>query len=57
MTGTLTIGKLKELLSQLDDDRKLLVIINDSDNDDYAASDYMPQLLDEDCKHATLYFS
>lgn len=57
MTGTLTIGKLKELLSQLDDERKLLVIINDSDNDDYAESDYMPQLLDEDCKHATLYFS
>ena len=57
MTGTLTIGKLKELLSNLDDDRKLLVIINDSDNDDYAESDYMPQLLDEDYKHATLYFS
>lgn len=57
MTGTLTIGKLKELLSQLDDNRKLLVIINDSDNDDYAESDYMPQLLDKDCKHATLYFS
>lgn len=57
MTGTLTIGKLKELLSNLDDNRKLLVIINDSDNDDYAESDYTPQLLDEDCKHATLYFS
>lgn len=57
MTGTLTIGKLKELLSNLDDNRKLLVIINDSDNNDYAESDYMPQLLDEDCKHATLYFS
>ena len=57
MTGTITIGKLKELLSPLDDKRKLLVIINDSDNDDYAESDYMPQLLDEDCKHATLYFS
>lgn len=55
MTGTLTIGKLKELLSQLPDDRPLLVIINDED--DYAESDYMPQLLDEDCKHATLYFS
>lgn len=57
MTGTLTIGKLKKLLSNLDDDRKLLIIINDSDNDDYAESDYMPQLLDVDCKHATLYFS
>lgn len=57
MEKTLTIGKLKELLSNLPDDRKLLVIINDSDNDDYAESDYMPQLLDEDCKHATLYFS
>lgn len=57
MEKTLTIGKLKEILSQLDDDKKLLVIINDSDNDDYAESDYMPQLLDEDFKHATLYFS
>lgn len=57
MTGTLTIGKLKKLLSQLDDDRKLLVVINDSDNDEYAESDYMPQLFNDDCKHATLYFS